>query len=109
MYALQKGDINERGFLSDPEQWTPDVAIAMADAEGVDLTETHWVVLNAIRTFYEENEAPASYHVLCQHIDDALRPMKYSCIHVIKRLFPRGGLKQASRIAGVPDHFCFGC
>jgi len=109
MYTLRKEEVNERGFLSNPEEWTPTVASALAEAEGVVLTDTHWVVLNAIRAFYAENEAPVSYHVLCQEIDEVLRPLKYNCVHAMKQLFPRGGIKQASRIAGVPDYFCFGC
>ena len=109
MYTLDTEEVTERGFLSDPERWSPDVANALAKAEGIDLTDTHWVVLKAIRTFYEENEVPTSYHVLCQEVDEALRPLKYSCVHAMKQLFPEGGLKQASRIAGVPDYFCFGC
>ena len=109
MYILHTGEVNERGFLSDPERWGPGVANALAKAEGIDLTDTHWVVLKAIRTFYEENEAPTSYHVLCQEVDEDLRPLKYSCVHAMKQLFPEGGIKQASRIAGLPDYFCFGC
>ena len=109
MYELIKGDITERGFLLDPEAWSPDVASALAEAEGIGLTDTHWVVLNAIRVFYEENDVPVSYHVLCQEVDEVLRPLKYNCVHAMKLLFPQGGIKQASRIAGVPDYFCFGC
>ena len=109
MYALRKSEVNERGFLTHPEQWTPEVAVAIAEAEGVVLTDTHWVVLNTIREFYAENEVPVSYHVVCPVIDEALRPLRYSCVHAMKQLFPSGGIKQASRIAGVPDYFCFGC
>jgi tRNA 2-thiouridine synthesizing protein E len=109
MYVLQEGDTNKRGFLSDPEQWDSDVAEALASAEGVDLTVTHWVVLKTIRTLYEQSEAPTSYHVLCQELGDTLVPFKYGCMHALKQLFPGGGIKQAARISGVPDHFCFGC
>jgi len=109
MYTLESGDRTARGFLSDPRQWSPAVASALAEAEGVELTDTHWVVLKAIRDFYTENQVPASYHVLCEEVEEALRPYKYNCVHAMKQLFPRGGIKQASRIAGVPDYFCFGC
>ena len=109
MYAIHKGDITNRGFLSDPGQWSPDVASALAEAEGIRLTDAHWAVLNAIRAFYEENEVPTSYHILCQDVEEDLRPFKYNCVHAMKELFPGGGIKQASRIAGVPDYFCFGC
>ena len=109
MYVLQRGDTNKRGFLSNPEQWDSDVAEALASAEDLDLTDTHWVVLKTIRALYDQSEAPTSYHVLCQELGDTLVPFRYGCIHAMKQLFPGGGIKQAARIAGVPDHFCFGC
>jgi tRNA 2-thiouridine synthesizing protein E len=27
----------------------------------------------------------------------------------VKRLFPKGGIKQACRIAGLPDFYCHAC
>jgi tRNA 2-thiouridine synthesizing protein E len=114
MQTLEYGDITERGFLSDPEEWSHDVAGALAKAEGVELTDAHWVVLNAIRDFYGANETSPSYHIICQEVisqdvEKVSAPFSYNCVHAMKQLFPSGGLKQAARIAGLPDYFCFGC
>ena len=109
MYTIQREKVSERGFLSVPENWSPEIADALAKGEGVELTDTHWQVIKAIRDFFEENQVPASYHVLRQQIEDGEDPFKYNCVLAMKQLFPRGGIRQASRIAGLPDYFCFGC
>jgi len=108
MYSLQKGDTTKRGFLSDPCNWSPEVASTLAELDGIELSDAHWSVLKAIRDLYEENEVPTSYHVLCSRVDDALRPFRCNCVHAMQQLFPDGGIKQASRIAGLPDYFRFG-
>lgn len=108
MCELQIGGTNKRGFLSNPGSWSPEVAKALARAEGIGLSDAHWSVVQAIRDLYQANEVPASYHVLCPLVDDALQPVRCNCVHAMKRLFPDGGIRQASRIAGLPDYFCFG-
>lgn len=109
MYALQAGETNKRGFLRNPERWDSDVAQALAGAEGVDLTDLHWVVLEAIRALHEQSEAPTSYRLLCRQLRDTHLPFQYGCIHAVQQLFPGGGITQAARIAGMPDQYSFGC
>jgi tRNA 2-thiouridine synthesizing protein E len=109
MYAIREGDITKSGFLCDPGLWNPEVAEALAEAEGIELTDVHWLMLNAIRSIYATYEVPPTYHVVRQEIEGTLLPFENHYSHVIRHLFPKGGIKQASRIAGLPDYFCFGC
>ncbi|MFZ0791647.1 MAG: TusE/DsrC/DsvC family sulfur relay protein [Chromatiaceae bacterium] len=109
MHTRQAGDTRERGFVSDPRQWVPEVASTLAEADGLALTDAHWVVLNTIRAFYDANDVPPSRHVVCQQIEKAGTSFTYNCAYTTKHLFPSGGLKQAARIAGVPAYFCQGC
>ena len=109
MHATEEREITPRGFLADPGQWNPDVADALARGEGVGLTEAHWIVLKAIRKYFDENEVPPSYHVLRHDVLEAGGPVGYNCVLTMEQLFPQGGIKQACRIAGLPDYFCFGC
>lgn len=44
---------NDEGFLLDAEQWTPEAAEALAEAEGIELTDVHWKVI----TFCREDAA----------------------------------------------------
>lgn len=110
MYTIQQGHITERGFLCDPREWSAEVADTLAKAEGIDqLSSIHWLVIRAIRDFFDENGVPPSYHVLHQDLKEADDLFKFNCVFALEHLFPRGGIKQASRIAGLPDYYCFGC
>ncbi len=49
-------DVDEDGFLQEPDKWTEDVAKGMAEMEGInDLTATHWKVMNYLRDYYQQN------------------------------------------------------
>ena len=110
MYAIQQEHLTERGFLCDPGDWTSEVADTLARAEGIEeLTQIHWQVLRAIRGFFDENGIPPSYHILHRQLRETDDLFKFNCVFALEHLFPRGGIKQAARIAGLPDYFCFGC
>ena len=86
-------DVNDEGYLTDPTQWTPDLAHEIASAEGITLTDKHFEVLNYLRERYFE-DAPLT-----------IRRVGKSGLVSIKEfydLFPGGPLKVASKIAGIP-------
>ena len=46
-------DVDEDGFLQEPEIWNQAVAADFASSEGVaELTESHWKVINYLRNYY---------------------------------------------------------
>ncbi len=86
-------ELDENGYLTDLSQWNREVAAALAEEEGVQLTDAHWPVIGYIQEQYR-NEAPLT-----------IRKIGKSGIVNIKefyQLFPEGPLKKASRIAGIP-------
>ena len=57
MPTFEQGDVSiqvdEDGFMQEPDAWNEDVATALATTEGVDdLTEEHWKVVNYLRDYY---------------------------------------------------------
>ena len=42
------------GYLKSMEDWTPEIGQAMADEDGVELTEDKWMQINKAREYYEE-------------------------------------------------------
>jgi hypothetical protein len=53
-YAGQAVEVNDEGFLVDSNQWTPEIAEAIASEVGIgELTDTHWKVI----TFCREDAA----------------------------------------------------
>lgn len=92
-YAGVMVDVNEEGYMTNPEQWNEDIAKAIAKEENIELTDLHLKVLHYIR------EKTASGATL------TIRSIGKSGIVDIKQfyqLFPGAPLKKATKIAGVP-------
>ena len=86
-------ELTDEGFLTDKGQWNEEVAKALAEEEGIELTEKHFEVLSFLR---KENESGAAL---------TIRKVGKSGIVDIKGLyvlFPGGPLKKSSKIAGIP-------
>ena len=93
--TLLENDIrlDDNGYLTDLNQWNRDIAVAIAEEEGIQLNDGHWPVIQYIQDQYR-NETPLT-----------IRKIGKSGIVNIKefyQLFPEGPLKKASRIAGIP-------
>ncbi len=85
--------VNDEGYLTDLNQWSREVAEAIAQEEGIQLTDDHMPVIEYLQEQYK-NEVPLS-----------IRKVGKSGVVDIKgfyALFPGGPLKKASRIAGIP-------
>lgn len=87
-------DVNEEGYLTDPDQWTPDVAREIAAVEGIELTDKHWDVLEYLREQHAEGTKLTIRRVGKSDVVDSVKEF-YD-------LFPDGPLKTASKIAGIP-------
>lgn len=92
-FAGHSVDVNEEGYFTNPQQWTKEIAAAVAKEEGIDLTEKHFAVLEYLRTRNNAGDALS------------IRSIGKSGIVDIKdfyALFPGAPLKKASKIAGIP-------
>jgi TusE/DsrC/DsvC family sulfur relay protein len=86
--------VDDEGFLTDPGQWTPEIAAAIAAEEGIDeLTDRHWVVINYCRADFEtKGETPGLRRI--QKNSGVPTKEMYS-------LFPKGPAKKVARISGL--------
>jgi TusE/DsrC/DsvC family sulfur relay protein len=88
-------EVDEDGFIQEPEKWCEELAVAIAKTEEVeDLTEDHWKVINYLRSYYQEFGIAPMVRKLCKETGFQL---KY-----IYELFPSGPAKGACKIAGLP-------
>ncbi|MCG3211303.1 MAG: Sulfite reductase, dissimilatory-type subunit gamma [Anaerolineae bacterium] len=88
-------DVDEDGFIQDPDRWNEAVALAIAKTEEVpELTEDHWKVINYLRDYYQKFGIAPMIRKLCKETGFQL---KY-----IYELFPSGPAKGACKIAGLP-------
>lgn len=88
-------DVDEDGFLTEPSEWTEDVAAALATTEGVDeLNEDHWKVVKYLRDYFQTYQVAPMIRKLCKQSGYDLK--------TIYELFPSGPAKGACKIAGLP-------
>lgn len=89
-----KVEVDEDGFMQEPDQWTEAVAKALATTEGVeDLTEEHWKVVNYLRDYYLKFGIAPMIRKLCKETGFPLKR--------IYELFPSGPAKGACKVAGL--------
>lgn len=103
--ALEVGgktiETDEEGYLVNRDDWSDDVAKAIAVAEGLDMTDNHWEVVNFLREYYEEYQIAPAVRVLTKAIGKKLGADKGNSKYLYE-LFPYGPAKQACKIAGLP-------
>ena len=88
-------EIDEDGFIQDPDVWDDAVALDLAKTEDVEeLTEEHWKVVRFIREYYIEFGMAPMIRKLCKSTGCPLKK--------IYELFPSGPAKGACKIAGLP-------
>jgi dissimilatory sulfite reductase related protein len=91
----QEVEVDEDGFIQQPEFWDESLALALARTDGVsELTDAHWKVIHYIRRYFQEFEIAPMIRKLCKETGFSLRE--------IYDLFPSGPAKGACKVAGLP-------
>ena len=89
-----KIEVDEDGFMQEPELWNEGIAKALATTEAVnDLTEEHWKVVNYLREYYLKFGIAPMIRKLCKETGFPLKR--------IYELFPSGPAKGACKVAGL--------
>jgi len=94
-------ETDEEGYLTNLADWDKDVAKVLADQDSLDLTESHWEVIDFLREYYEEYQIAPAVRVLTKAIGKKLGKEKGNSKYLYE-LFPYGPGKQACRFAGLP-------
>jgi tRNA 2-thiouridine synthesizing protein E len=93
-------ELDNEGFLKYADDWSEAVTQAMADLDGVELTDDHWLLIDFLHRFYAEfaiaPELPILARNLCKDQKNCRWTRRY-----IKQLFPDGA-STACRYAGLP-------
>jgi tRNA 2-thiouridine synthesizing protein E len=88
-------ELNDEGFFVDPTQWTREIAVELAAAEGITtLTNQHWQVIEFMRREYLEKGTGPTVRALGKTSGVSVKDLY--------QLFPKGPAKMAARIAGIP-------
>lgn len=92
---------DSEGYLSDLAQWSPELAQAIAEKEGLDLSDSHWEVINFLRDGYQNTGSVPNMRQLQKSFSKVYGPDKGNSKYLYG-LFPYGPAKQACRIGGLP-------
>ncbi len=94
-------ETTDSGFLVNLNDWSTEVAEAIAESEGIELTEKHWDIINYLRDEYlNNNQNQPMERALLKDIGK-LWGSKPTSKDVYK-LFPLAPTKQGTKIAGLP-------
>lgn len=81
--------------------WNETIAQNIAKNESIDMTKDHWEVIYAIRDFYFKFNLTPSIIMLIKFLNKRGSKKINTCY--LFKLFPVGPVKQASKIAGIPE------
>lgn len=95
MTALAEISVNldTEGFMTNPDEWSRDIAEAFAAELGIELTPRHWEVIEFCRKDFKETGAVPTIRRITKA---GGVPTKE-----IYKLFPKGPAKKVAKIAGL--------
>jgi tRNA 2-thiouridine synthesizing protein E len=91
--------VDDEGFLTEYDEWDENLAVALANRIGIDLTDAHWQVIRFLRDDYKTQGDTATTRRV-QAVGGV--PVKEQFV-----LFPKKPAKKMAYIAGLPKpHGC---
>lgn len=92
---------DSEGYIVNLDEWSEDFVRALAQQEGLTLTDEHWEVIRFLRDYYQEHSVQAQVRVMIKHFSQAWGPERGNN-HYLHQIFPKGGpQKQGNRLAGL--------
>lgn len=92
--AGREVEINDEGFMTEPSEWTEDIAAFLASQIGIDLTEEHWKVIRFLRTDFAEQGETATLR--------RVTTLAGISIKDLYRLFPGKPARKMAYVSGLP-------
>lgn len=98
---IESLETDHEGYLRRRGDWTRELAVELATADGIDLTDAHWEVISFLQEYYENYEIAPAIRILTKQIGKRYGQEKGNSKYLYE-LFPKGPAKQACRYAGLP-------
>ena len=87
-------EVNEEGFLLNPNEWTKEIAAELAKEEGIaELTEAHWKVIDYSRATAGNGGSSPTLRAITTGSGVSTKDLF--------KLFPKGPAKKVAKIAGL--------
>lgn len=93
MSVLENVALNDEGFLTDASVWNEELAVALAEMEGITLTDAHWNIINFCREQAASSGAAPTLRQISKGAGVSTKDLF--------QLFPKGPAKKVAKIAGL--------
>ncbi len=100
-YDGRKIPVDADGHLVNLDDWSEALAQAIADAEGIEMTDAHWEIVNFIRDYYKHSHTLLAIKPMVNEIAKKYGPGKGSTRYLYG-LFADKPTRLANKIAGLP-------
>jgi tRNA 2-thiouridine synthesizing protein E len=92
--VLENVALNEEGFMTNPDEWTEEIAMTIAKKEGIEvLTEDHWKIINYCRGTRGTNGSSPTLREITNGAGITTKELF--------KLFPKGPAKKVAKISGL--------
>jgi len=92
--VLENVALNDEGFMTNPDEWTEEIAEVIAKNEGIEeLTENHWKIINHCRETRGTNGNSPTLREITTSVGITTKELF--------QLFPKGPAKKVAKISGL--------
>ena len=86
--------VNDEGFMTDPNEWNKDLAVVIASEEGItEMTDEHWKVIDYCREVGMESGSAPTLRNITNGAGVSTKELF--------GLFPKGPAKKVAKISGL--------
>ena len=94
-------EADEEGYLLAPD-YSEEAVRAIAQAEGIELNDDHWKIVEYLRNQYREHGHTPNFRAMLKDVGELMPGCDSKALY---DLFPLGPAKQGARVAGLPKPF----
>ena len=92
-------ETDNEGYLLEPD-FSEEAVKAIAEAEGIALTDAHWEVVGYMRDQFKEHGHTPNFRNMLKGFSEVREGVDSKYLY---DLFPLGPAKQAAKVAGLPQ------
>lgn len=91
-------NISNDTFPHAPQDWSVDMAISLANEDGISMSDDHWNLVDALQEYYKKVEQPK-----LRQVKDALdeRFHAQGGIKYLHQILPQGPVAEGCKLAGL--------
>lgn len=94
-------ETDDEGYLLAPD-YSEEAVRVIAQAEGIELTDEHWKVVQYLRDQYREGGHTPNFRAMLKDMAEIIEGCDSKKLY---DLFPVGPAKQGARVAGLPKPY----